>query len=596
MKNEASIPTRREAWPDIARGFCALAVILSHIPITPDALVMYVTPFMLPCFFLLSGYFTKNYGGHLSAYLYNRVLKELIVKLLFSVSLTTFSLSAIAGLLLHPSAIPEWIYDTLAVMFLKPRAIFFSILILCSVLFIVIDKICRDKPLPMLLVGMAAAAVGIAVSRSRIIRWWSWDTALVCLLFFLIGYCARQTGIIARFRFRPRHALLSGGLFIASVTGSALLWGVDKTKMIVANNTWGFLPLTLVFVVTGNAFVISLSHCLPASARLTKLLTYIGRHALIYFMFGGPVIAYLAYFIGLLYHAVHWSFLQNGYGMVPVYMLLTVALTLLPCRLSDRFCPALNGSFKLPQNLPQKHPKACIAACAACVMTAAGVFAAAWQGWIIPNRIYARHYPVHGVDVSSYQGVIDWPTLAAQDIDFAYIKATEGSGHVDERFAENWRAVSATDLYVGAYHFFSYDSPGRTQADNFIATVPMTENALPPVVDLEFYGDKAKHPPTKEAVVPELHNLLEALEQHYGKRPILYVTDTTYLLYVYGQLDDYDIWYRDVITDPPEGHWAIWQYTNRMKLDGYDGKETFIDMNAFMGTKEEWERFIRKTS
>lgn len=245
---------------------------------------------------------------------------------------------------------------------------------------------------------------------------------------------------------------------------------------------------------------------------------------------------------------------------------------------------------------PKKHLKTGLAALAAAVLLSAGLVGAYLNGIFIPNQIRARHYEVRGADVSSYQGDIDWQVLAAQDIQFAYIKATEGSGHVDERFAENWRAVSATDLYVGAYHFFSYDSPGRTQADNFIATVPMTENALPPVVDLEFYGDKAKHPPTKEAVVPELHNLLEALEQHYGKRPILYVTDTTYLLYVYGQLDDYDIWYRDVITDPPEGHWAIWQYTNRMKLDGYDGKETFIDMNAFMGTKEEWERFIRKTS
>ena len=596
MKNEASIPSRREAWPDVARGFCALAVILCHIPKSPDALVMYVTPFMLPCFFLLSGYYTRNYGGHLSAYLYNRVLKELIVKLLFSASLTTFSLSAIAGLLLHPSAIPEWIYNTLAVMFLKPRAIFFSILILCSVSFIVINKICRDKPLPMLLVGTAAAAVGLTVSRSRIIRWWSWDTALVCLLFFLIGYCARQTGIIARFRFRPWHALLSGSLFFASVTGSALLRGVEKTKIVVANNTWGFLPLTLVFLVTGNAFIIILSHCLPASSRLTRLMMYIGRHALIYFMFGGPVIAYLAYFIGLLYKVSHWRILQNGYLMTPLYLLMTTALTLLPCRLSDRFCPALNGSFRLPPDLPRKHPRICVASCAVCVAAAAGVFATAWQGRIIPNRIYARHYPVHGVDVSSYQGTIDWSALAAQDIDFAYIKATEGSGYVDERFAENWRAVSATDLYVGAYHFFSYDSPGQTQADNFIATVPMTQKALPPVVDLEFYGDKAKHPPAREAVLPQLRTLLDALEQHYGKRPILYVTDTTYLLYVYGQLDDYDIWYRDVITDPPEGDWTIWQYTNRMKLDGYDGKETFIDMNAFMGTKEEWDRFIKKTS
>ena len=74
-------------------------------------------------------------------------------------------------------------------------------------------------------------------------------------------------------------------------------------------------------------------------------------------------------------------------------------------------------------------------------------------------------------------------------MDFAFLKATEGSSLQDVRFAQNWANAQAAGVRVGAYHFFSYDSPGETQADNFISAVPVTPGALPPVVDIEFYGD-----------------------------------------------------------------------------------------------------------
>ena len=77
-----------------------------------------------------------------------------------------------------------------------------------------------------------------------------------------------------------------------------------------------------------------------------------------------------------------------------------------------------------------------------------------------------------GVDVSAFQGKIDWHILAGESISFAFIKATEGSGYVDDNFEDNWRKASQTDLKIGAYHFFSYDSSGLTQAENFIQTVP----------------------------------------------------------------------------------------------------------------------------
>ena len=127
-----------------------------------------------------------------------------------------------------------------------------------------------------------------------------------------------------------------------------------------------------------------------------------------------------------------------------------------------------------------------------------------WNGYLLLNNPSRERYPVRGVDVSKYQGEIDWPVLAEQEISFAFIKATEGSSHVDARFAYNYEEARKTGLRVGAYHFFSFDSGGDTQAENFIRNVEAFEGMLPPVIDLEFYGDKAENPPGREEVRGQL--------------------------------------------------------------------------------------------
>ena len=94
-----------------------------------------------------------------------------------------------------------------------------------------------------------------------------------------------------------------------------------------------------------------------------------------------------------------------------------------------------------------------------------------WNGIIWFNNPSNKDYPIRGVDVSHYQGDIDWAALSSQDIEFAFIKATEGSSYVDEYFDYNFKQAQASGIDAGAYHFFSYDSAGLTQAENFIRTV-----------------------------------------------------------------------------------------------------------------------------
>lgn len=197
-----------------------------------------------------------------------------------------------------------------------------------------------------------------------------------------------------------------------------------------------------------------------------------------------------------------------------------------------------------------------------------------------------EQYPVMGVDVSRYQGVIDWNILETQNVQFAFIKATEGSSHQDPCFSRNWENIRNTGIYAGAYHFFSFESSGETQAKNFIRTVGELDGNLPPVVDFEFYGDYAGNPLSKAETREILNSLLAGLEEYYQVKPILYLTEKTYYYYILGGgYGDYPLWMRDTYAEPMN-HWKFWQYSDQGRLDGYDGiqadhTEVCIDLNVY---------------
>jgi len=217
-----------------------------------------------------------------------------------------------------------------------------------------------------------------------------------------------------------------------------------------------------------------------------------------------------------------------------------------------------------------------------------------YSGVLKLNNPSWADYPVRGVDVSAYQGEIDWAVLSSQGISFAFIKATEGSSFVDSRFESNLGDALETGLRIGAYHFFSFDSPGGTQAENFISQVPETGGLLPPVVDFEFYGDIGKTLPGRDETRAELDILLDRLESHYGVRPIIYATEKSYDNYISGHYEAYDIWIRNVYTAPKaleNRAWTFWQYTNRGRLDGYSGAERFVDLNVFNGSEDDFDKY-----
>lgn len=200
-----------------------------------------------------------------------------------------------------------------------------------------------------------------------------------------------------------------------------------------------------------------------------------------------------------------------------------------------------------------------------------------------------EEYPVRGVDISFYQGEIDWNVLAEEDhVDFAFIKATEGSSHQDERFTENWNNARAAGVYVGAYHFVSFESTGETQADNFISLVPKQANSLPPVLDLELYNEEVMiNPPDREQVHEILDAMIVKLEAYYGVRPIIYTSSNLYVKYLLGSYWGYDIWMSNTSCEPL-ANWTFWQYSFEGKLRGFASEDIPVDLNVYNGDEQDF--------
>jgi lysozyme len=199
------------------------------------------------------------------------------------------------------------------------------------------------------------------------------------------------------------------------------------------------------------------------------------------------------------------------------------------------------------------------------------------------NHPAAAEYPVRGIDVSHHRGQIDWQAVRGSGIQFAYIKATEGEDYRDPQFSTNWREAQTSGIARGAYHYFTFGTPGPDQARNFMAAVPREEDALPPVVDFEFAGNSTQRLPKAE-LLDSLKAFLNTVGDYYGQRPILYVTKDSFAEYLQGQAWAYPVWIRDVFGEPgPVGGqpWVIWQYADNVRISGIKGP---VDQNALRGT------------
>ena len=206
------------------------------------------------------------------------------------------------------------------------------------------------------------------------------------------------------------------------------------------------------------------------------------------------------------------------------------------------------------------------------------------------DTVRRSDYAVEGIDISRYQEKIDWDVLSKQNIDFAYVKATEGANLADTKFKQNWAMIRQVGIKRGAYHFFRPTVNALAQAKNFLDVARLEAGDLPPVLDAED-ADGAD----KEIIVTRMQTWLDIVEKRYGVKPIIYSSQKFYYNYIVGNFDNYPMWIAKYGSIKPqlvnEKQFKMWQYGNKGKLEGIEG---FVDMNVFLGTPEEFEAMCLK--
>ncbi len=198
---------------------------------------------------------------------------------------------------------------------------------------------------------------------------------------------------------------------------------------------------------------------------------------------------------------------------------------------------------------------------------------------------YPEGYEIHGIDISHYQGDIDWDDLSNAMIEgcplrFVMIKSTEGSTRLDSKFKENFRQAREYGYIRGAYHFWSNKSSARDQAYHFLNKVRLEDGDLPPVLDVE-------HKPKDRSVEDfqrDVLTWLHIVEDKYHVKPIIYTYYKFKDKYLSAPVfNDYPYWIAHYYVDKVEykGPWKFWQHTDAGKLPGIKG---YVDFNIYNGS------------
>jgi lysozyme len=196
-----------------------------------------------------------------------------------------------------------------------------------------------------------------------------------------------------------------------------------------------------------------------------------------------------------------------------------------------------------------------------------------------------------GIDVSHYQGAVDWNAVRQAGKAFAFAKATDGITYTDPQLAANWAGIKAAGLIRGAYHFFEPNDDAASQAEHFLATVELAPGDLPPVLDVERNTGV-----TSAQLWEGVAAWLQAVEARTGRLPMIYVAPGFWD----GNFPDlslvrYPLWLADYATQPtlPSGWptWQFWQYSEKGAVEGLHGQ---FDLDEFNGTAEELLAFANR--
>lgn len=222
------------------------------------------------------------------------------------------------------------------------------------------------------------------------------------------------------------------------------------------------------------------------------------------------------------------------------------------------------------------------------------------------SRAVAQPF-VDGIDVSVFQGNINWNTVRNSGVEYSFIKATEGVGFVDSRFTQNIQGATSAGVLAGPYHYARPDSSTSNpldavnEANHFLSQIEPyydTGMYLPPVLDVEEFDLGLSISQTRSFISNWVQDFSDTVQNSLGVRPVIYASQSAANTYftstVASQHDLWVAWWKGTgTTDPPLQSdnpnwnlWEHWQYTATGSVPGIAGD---VDLDVFNGTRQELE-------
>ncbi|AGB04467.1 lysozyme M1 (1,4-beta-N-acetylmuramidase) [Aciduliprofundum sp. MAR08-339] len=201
---------------------------------------------------------------------------------------------------------------------------------------------------------------------------------------------------------------------------------------------------------------------------------------------------------------------------------------------------------------------------------------------------------VYGVDVSHWQGEVNWQEVYNDGYRFAFVKATQGTSYVDSEFTTNMKNGHAAGLYMGAYHFAEPNTPIESdadqEADHFVNTISpyLKDGYLVPVLDLEDNSNDL----TWTQLTDWANAFCSRVYNETGIRPLIY-TSSSWAENLAQSITQWDLWIAEYTGDTSEEpntgvwpSWSFWQYTDSGSVNGISGN---VDEDIFNGNLETLE-------
>jgi len=195
-----------------------------------------------------------------------------------------------------------------------------------------------------------------------------------------------------------------------------------------------------------------------------------------------------------------------------------------------------------------------------------------------------------GVDISHFQGEVDWSALKSGGLDFVAIKASQGTGYSQSSYyTENINKARAAGLIVGGYHFFTGTENGADQAKYFLQVAKPQAGDLLPMLDLEQSSGASGNEVASGALA-----WLKTVEEAIGQKPFIYTTKSFFAeIGNPSGFEDYPLWVAEYGVSTPKlpSGWSlhtIWQHSQSGQVSGISGD---VDLDSFNGSSSTLDIF-----